>query len=196
MQLTPLSEIERRIRELQSAMAKNGLDGALIIQRADLYYFSGTGQDCHLFVPVDSTPLLLVRRTLERAREESPLESISGIKSFSHLKKSIESACSGRMETLGMELDVLPVNNYKLYSELFPNVVISDISPLIREIRMIKSDYELEIIRRAGRMNDSLFSQVGEIIKEGMSEVEFAGLLEAQVQKEWAPGGCKNKELQ
>jgi len=183
MQLTPLSEIERRIRELQSAMARNGLDGALIIQRVDLYYFSGTGQDCHLFVPVDSTPLLLVRRTLERAREESPLESISGIKSFSHLKKSIESACSGRMESLGMELVVLPVNNYKLYSELFPNVVISDISPLIREIRMIKSDYELEIIRRAGRMNDSLFSAVGETIKEGMSEVEFAGLLEAQYRK-------------
>ncbi len=183
MQLTPLSEIERRIRNLQSAMAKNGLDAALIIQRVDLYYFSGTGQDCHLFVPVDGAPLLLVRRTLERAREESPLESISGIKSFSHLRKSIESACSGRMESLGMELDVLPVNNYKLYSELFPNVIISDISPLIREIRMIKSDYELEIIRRAGRMNDSLFSAVGEIIKEGMSEVEFAGLLEARYRK-------------
>ncbi len=183
MQLTPLSEIERRVKKLQSAMAKNGLDGALIIQRVDLYYFSGTGQDCHLFVPVDGAPLLLVRRTLERAREESPVQSISGIKSFSGLKKSIELACSGRMERLGMELDVLPVNNYKIYSELFPKAVIRDVSPLIREIRMIKSDYELEIIRRAGRMNDSLLSEVGNIIKEGMSEVEFAGLVEARYRK-------------
>ncbi len=183
MQLTPLSEIERRVKKLQSAMAKKGLDGALIIQRVDLYYFSGTGQDCHLFVPVDGEPLLLVRRTLERAREESPVQSISGIKSFSGLKKSIELACSGRMERLGMELDVLPVNNYKIYSELFPKAVISDVSPLIREIRMIKSDYELEIIRRAGRMNDSLLSEVGNIIKEGMSEVEFAGLVEARYRK-------------
>jgi Xaa-Pro dipeptidase len=183
MQLTPLSEIERRVRKLQSAMAKNGLDAALIIQRVDLYYFSGTGQDAHLYVPSDGAPILLVRRTLERAREESPLGSISGIRSFSHLKKVIQSTSSGRMNRLGMELDVLPVNNYKLYSELFPNTIISDISPLIREIRMIKSDYELEIIRRAGRMNDSLFSKVGEIIKEGMSEVEFAGLLEAQYRK-------------
>jgi Xaa-Pro dipeptidase len=183
MQLTPLSEIERRIRKLQSSMAKNDLDAALIIQRVDLYYFSGTGQDAHLYVPSVGEPILLVRRTLERAREESPLESISGIKSFSHLKKVIQSTSSGRMDRLGMELDVLPVNNYKLYSELFPNTIISDISPLIREIRMIKSDYELEIIRRAGRMNDSLFSEVGEIVKEGMSEVEFAGLLEARYRK-------------
>lgn len=164
-------------------MAKRGLDAALIVQRVDLYYFSGTGQDAHLFVPADGVPVLLVRRTLERACAESPLESISGIKSFSDLKKNIESACSRRLDRLGMELDVLPVNNYKLYSDLFPQTVISDVSPLIREIRMIKSDYELEIIRRAGRMNDSLFSTVKEIMKEGMSEVEFAGLLEAWYRK-------------
>ncbi len=164
-------------------MAKNGLDAALIIQRVDLYYFSGTGQDAHLFVPVDGVPVLLVRRTLERACEESPLESISEIKSFSDMKKMIESAHPGRMGRLGMELDVLPVNNYNAYSELFPDAVISDVSPLIREIRMIKSDYELDIIRKAGRMNDSMFAEVGGIIKEGMTEVEFAGLLEAHYRK-------------
>lgn len=164
-------------------MAKNGLDAALIIQRVDLYYFSGTGQDAHLFVPVEGVPVLLVRRTLDRAREESPLESISEIKSFSDLKKMIESAYPGRMRRLGMELDVLPVNNYNAYSELFPDAVIRDVSPLIREIRMIKSDYELDIIRKAGRMNDSMFAAVGEIIEEGMSEVEFGGLLEAHYRK-------------
>jgi Xaa-Pro dipeptidase len=183
MRLTPLFEIENRIKRLQSSMEKNGLDGALIVQRADLYYFSGTGQDAHLFVPVEGAPLLLVRKSFERARQESPLESVSEVKSLSELKKSVESAYPGRARNLGMELDVLPVNNYKLYSELFPQTVIGDVSPLIREIRMIKSEYELEIIRQAGRLNDSMYAAVGDIIKEGMTEVEFAGLLEAHYRK-------------
>ncbi|MGB6064140.1 MAG: Xaa-Pro peptidase family protein [Desulfomonilaceae bacterium] len=183
MPSTPLGEIQRRITSLQSAMAENGFDAALIVQRVDLFYFSGTGQDAHLFVPVDGSPLLMVRKDFERAVQESPLESVSPVKSLSDLKKAVDSACPRGMTTLGMELDVLPVNNYRLYSELFPQAVIADISPLIKETRMVKSEYELQIIKQAARMNDAIYSQVGEILEEGMSEVEFAGLLEARYRK-------------
>jgi Xaa-Pro aminopeptidase len=164
-------------------MAEQGLDAALIVQRVDLFYFTGTGQDAHLFVPVKGSPLLLGRRNLARALQESPLESISAVRSFSHLKKVIRSAYPGRLGRLGMELDVLPVNNYQLYTQLFPNTLISDVSPLIRETRMVKSEYEIQIIRQAGLLNDAMFTQVGEILKEGMSEVELAGLLEARYRK-------------
>jgi Xaa-Pro aminopeptidase len=164
-------------------MADNGLDAALIVQRVDLFYFSGTGQDAHLFVPAEGSPLLLVRRSFERAVQDSPLEHIVAVKSLSGLKKSIEREYAGPLRRLGMELDVLPVNNYRFYSKLFPNVAINDVSPLIRETRMVKSEHELQMIRQAARMNDALYSSVGEILKEGMSEIEFAGLLEAQYRK-------------
>jgi Xaa-Pro dipeptidase len=164
-------------------MADNGLDAALIVQRVDLFYFSGTGQDAHLFVPAQGSPLLLVRRSFERAVQDSPLERIVPVKSLSGLKKSIEKESSGPLKRLGMELDVLPVNNYMLYSKLFPNAAISDVSSLIRETRMVKSEHELQMIKQAARMNDALFSSVGEILKEGMSELEFAGLIEAEYRK-------------
>jgi len=183
MHSTPLEEIHRRIKNLQSAMADNGLDAALIVQRVDLFYFSGTGQDAHLFVPAEGSPLLLVRKSFERAVQDSPLAHVVAVKSLSGLKKSIEREYSGPLKRLGMELDILPVNNYMLYSKLFPNAVINDVSSLIRETRMVKSEHELQLIRQAALMNDALFSAVGEILKEGMSEIEFAGLLEAQYRK-------------
>jgi Xaa-Pro aminopeptidase len=188
MASTPPDEIQRRIKILQSAMADNGQDAALIVQRVDLFYFSGTGQDAHLFVPVEGAPLLLVRKSFERAVQDSPLETVVAIKSLAGLKKTIETEHSAPLKKLGMELDVLPVNNYRLYAELFPNAAITDVSPLIREARMVKSEYELGLIRQAARMNDSLYSTVGEILKEGMSEVEFAGLLEAQYRKQGHQG--------
>ncbi len=109
------------------------------------------------------------------------MSTSSRFNSLSGLKKSIEKKYSGPLKRpwdgTGRSP---PVNNYMLYSKLFPNAAISDVSSLIRETRMVKSEHELRLIRQAARMNDALFSAVGEILKEGMSEIEFAGLLEAQ----------------
>ncbi len=63
MYSTPKEEIESRISALQSLMGQNGFEGAIVLQRADLFYYSGTGQDAHLFVPVEGDPLLLVRKS-------------------------------------------------------------------------------------------------------------------------------------
>ncbi|MDA8406899.1 MAG: Xaa-Pro peptidase family protein [Deltaproteobacteria bacterium] len=175
----PFSEIDRRIKLFQTALMKKGLDAALIVHRVDLYYLSGTAQDAHLFVPAAGAPMLLVRRSFERAREDSPLELVAPLKSLSKIRDLIGSAFTGRFSSLGMELDVLPVNNFHQYQALFPNAGIHDVSPLIRETRMIKSDYELNLMRRAAELNDSMFNSVQDILKEGMTEVEFAGLLES-----------------
>jgi len=172
-------------------MGKHGVQGALIVQRADLFYFSGTGQDAHLFVPVEGSAFLLVRKSLERALLESPLEDIRPLVSFSDLKRCVENVCHGPLKSLGMELDVLPVNNFRLYTQLFPDTDVMDVSPFIREVRMVKSAFELEQLREAARVNDEMFANVGEILREGMSEIEFAGLVEAFVRAHGHQGYCR-----
>ena len=69
MRLTPRSELDQRISRFQTALAEQGLDGALISQNVDLFYFSGTMQTGQLLIPVSGEPLLMVRRSYERARE-------------------------------------------------------------------------------------------------------------------------------
>ncbi|HTY23339.1 MAG TPA: Xaa-Pro peptidase family protein [Desulfomonilaceae bacterium] len=178
----PSEEIHRRIAALQKAMAANGFDGALIVQRVDLYYFSGTGQDAHLFVPTVGKPKLMVRKSFERATEESPLDLIIPLNGFSGLRKAVEEV-HGPLKCLGMELDVLPVNLFRIYEQLFAGAEIKDCSVLIKEVRMVKSSYELDLMRQAARLNDAMFAQVRQILKEGLTEAEFAGQLEAFYRK-------------
>ncbi|AFM23221.1 M24 family metallopeptidase [Desulfomonile tiedjei] len=178
MYSTPKEEIESRISALQSLMRQNGFEGAIILQRADLFYYSGTGQDAHLFVPVEGDPLLLVRKSFERAVADSPLQHISEVKSFSQLKQSINGTGHG-IKKLGMELDVLPVNNFRIYEDLFPGTEIADVSPLVKINRMVKSPYELAIMKRAAELNTRMFSFVLEVLKEGMTEMELSAHLEA-----------------
>ena len=59
---TPRSEIDRRLDNLKMQLEANQIDAALMVQRADLFYFSGTIQEAHLYVPVFGEPVLMVFR--------------------------------------------------------------------------------------------------------------------------------------
>jgi Xaa-Pro dipeptidase len=174
----PREEMQRRISSFQSLMAEQGFDGALIVQQVDLFYFSGTGQDAHLFVPTEGSAVLLVRKDLERARDESPLEQVHGVKNLTDLKANVDSVVGSSLKVLGMELDVLPVNHFRQYEHLFSQSTIADVSPLIKTVRMVKSPYEMGFVNQAAILNNAMFSFAREILEEGMTEMELSGYLE------------------
>ena len=70
---TPKAELDHRIARFQQYLAAEALDGALILQNTDLYYLAGTIQQAHLYVPASGAPVLMVRKSLERAQTESAL---------------------------------------------------------------------------------------------------------------------------
>ncbi len=180
---TPLAEIENRIAALQAALQKEGVDGALILQNTDLFYFSGTIQQAHLYVPAHGQPLLMVRKSLARARDESPLPVVLPLKSPRQVPDFIREHGLPQPALLGMELDVLPANHYFTYQHLFGVSQIRDISTSIRMIRSVKSDYELALIRQAAAFSDEVAGLVPDMLETGITEIELAGRVEAQARR-------------
>ena len=178
---TPREELEDRLTRLRKGMEREGMEAFLVVQKMDYYYLSGTTQDGLLFVPLEGKPLLMVRREVERARVESPLEEVTGFKSTRELPSLIRDHWGRNSEpqTLGLELDVLPVRDYFRYQDLFPGARFMDASPVIRDIRKIKSPFEIELMRVAGDIGKKVYQEARESLKEGMTEIEFGGLLEA-----------------
>jgi Xaa-Pro aminopeptidase len=181
--LTPRSEIDDRIAKLQAALQDQGMDGALMLQNTDLFYFSGTIQQAHLYVPAQGRALLMVRKSLARARGESPLENILALKSPRQIPEMIRENDLKPPAVLGMELDVLPANNFFMYQKIFAESQIKDISIPIRMIRAVKSDYELDLIRQAAAFSDQVAAAMPNLLQEGMTEVELAGRVEAEARR-------------
>ncbi len=178
MRRTPKEELDNRIRALQGRMARDRIDGALIVQNADLYYFTGTVQPSFLFVPASGDPLLFVRKNPERAREASTLDDPVAIQSPRELPALLAERGFGGLERLGMELDVLPVNYYfRLRNLLKPGEVI-DISPAVQAVRAIKSGYEIGLMQEAAGLTDFMVDVARDSLREGMTEVELAGRIE------------------
>jgi len=179
----PKEELENRLTRLRSGMEKEGMEAFLVVQKMDYYYLSGTTQNGLLFVPLEGKPLLMVRREVERARVESPLEEVVGISSTRELPSLIRAHWDRLPQTLGLELDVLPVRDYFRYQDLFPDARFMDASPVIRDVRKIKSPFEIKLMRVAGDIGKKVYQEAREILKEGMTEIEFGGLLEAAAKR-------------
>jgi Xaa-Pro dipeptidase len=180
---TPETELERRIRDLKNHLGQNNIDAALIMQRPDLFYFSGTVQQASLFIPADGEPILLAVKSSQRAMAESSIDRIVPLTSPRKIPGILKQNGYDMPVTLGLELDVLPANLYFNYQSLFENSKIMDISPLIRLIRSVKSSYEIDIMRRAAELSDQVAGCVPDIIREGITELELAGKIEAEARK-------------
>ena len=172
-------ETGERIRRMQALLARAGLDGALFIFPIDVYYFSGTRQNSTLWIPVSGEPLLLVRKSLYRAQKESPLAKIRSFPSSKEFAAVIGSS-SGK---IGFTFDVAPVQQLNFYSRLLPGCEFSDISQLNREIRSIKSAYELEQLRFSGQQLCSVFAAVPQFLQAGMRELDLAAEFEYRLRK-------------
>ena len=182
-QYTPDEEIKNRLTRIRTGMEKQEIEGLLVIQKMNLYYLSGTTQDGLFFIPVEGNPLLMVKRELERARVESPLKQIVELKSIRELARLIQTHCGKFPESLGLELDVLPVRDYFKFQELFPGTKFVDASSILRETRKIKSLFEIDLMRKAGEIGKKVYREAQKILKKGMTEIEFGGLLEAVAKK-------------
>jgi len=194
----PAEELQQRIHKLQQGMKKKELDAAIIIQRADMYYFSGTGQNGYLFVPAEGEPQLLVRKNINRAREESMLDRVDPLDKRNRLPELVHQALPSGGK-LGMELDVLPAKQYFRYREMFSPLEVDDVSSVIRKIRAVKSPWELKRQAEAAAMGDAMGWHARDIIREGLTEIELAAELEAFVRRRGHQGAVRmrgfNQEL-
>ena len=177
--LTPVAELETRLKGLQQRLSTHDIAGALIVQKADLFYYTGTTQQGWLYVPVMGDPVFMVFKDLDRARAESGLEQILSLISPKKIPDTLEGLGISLPDRLGLELDVMPANQYLMFKRIFSNAQIIDISTQIRLQRAVKSEFEINCVRRASAMADQVAARVPDLLREGITEIELAGKLEA-----------------
>ena len=183
MRITPTTELENRIEKLQKEMDIHSLDAILMLQNADLFYFTGAVQQGALYVPAEGESLYLVRKDCARARMESGLKEVVPFKSPRDILGILADFNYALPKTVGMELDVVPVAVMQRFQKGLGEAVISDATPLIRNVRAVKSDYEINIMKDAALIVDTVCRRVPEVLREGMTDLELTAELEFVARK-------------
>lgn len=177
-------ECRHRLALFRGALAAEGLDGALLLWATDVYYLAGTRQNGALWVPAQGEPVLLVKRSLSRARAESPLADVRPFPPPQDL-----GAVVGGARRVGLALDVVPVAIHQLWSRALPGAELVDVAPALRRQRSAKSPWEIDRLRAAGRLLAGVFAELPRLLGPGMREVDLAAEIEARLRRAGSEGG-------
>ena len=149
-------------------------DALIVLHNVGIFYLTGTTQTGVLWFPREGEPVLAVRKSYERAKEESPLKNIVSFKSYSELPSLLPNPGAA----LGFELDVVPVSTYEQVAKQFRNAKLVDASLVLRKARGVKTDYEIDCIRQAAQQLDRAFLDIPRQLREGMAEIDLGARIE------------------
>jgi Xaa-Pro aminopeptidase len=160
----PAREMGRRREAVQNRLREHGIDGLLVTHAADLYYLTGVDGSESLLLPCEGEPIL--------AGEGSGT-------GFQRIADRARDALGRLPEVLGLEMDVLPLRDYMKVRRAFPRSAMRDGSPALLGARMLKSAWELQRMERLAERTAGVFARAGEVMEPGLTEIAFAGRLEA-----------------
>lgn len=174
--------------DLSSLFTRN-IQAALIVSPYSVLYFTGyKNPDCCIFATPEKSYYLTDARYTNEARKTIPreFEIVDAGKQFQKTVQNL--AASHRVKQLGIEEAALPYIAYKQYAELLKEIKFSDISEQLEKIRVVKRDDEIALIAKAASITDNALKITIPEIKEGVSEIELAHILQLNLVRSGAEG--------
>ncbi len=199
----PLEEYRERLRRLIAAMAARDLDCLVVLgNRTDatnIRYLTNFedfyGGDSMVVVPRDGAPGFTTNAVMhgepmhsgiqdcwiEDVRCAAAPRTVTGAAAgrdgpatvFDHMEDFItERGCArGTIGVAGEPAEAV----VRFLRETFPAARVVETGPFLREIRAIKSDREIEVLRRACALADAALQAAMEAVRPGVTEFELAG---------------------
>lgn len=176
MNKTPLKELENRMERFKAVMDSSNHDWemAVIFSKINQFYFTGTMQDGMLIIPRDGEPVFWVRKSYERALDESLFPEIHHMNSYRNAAQDITKL----PETVYLETEAVPLALYQRFSKHFPFKNFKPVDIPVGKVRSVKSEYELNLMRKSGKIHQHVLEDlVPGMLREGMSEADLGAEL-------------------
>ncbi|WP_297509802.1 Xaa-Pro peptidase family protein [Thermococcus sp.] len=187
----------KRLERFQELLRENDIDGAVIRTLSSFIYFTGTKWlRPSLLIPAEGEPTVyVVKGEAELFREKSWVENVVEFQRAEDLMAGVVTWIQGNgFERVGLEFGVerdAYLFFYKLFQRLNPVIEIVDVLDLTMSLRMIKDDWELENIRKAGKIAQRGMAVAEDVIRPGKSELEIA----AEVVRELMLSGSEDPKV-
>ncbi len=164
--------IESFIKKLPS-----NIDGALIISQQNRRYFTSfDSSDGFLLITRQGSVFFTDSRYIEAARNTIKCcDVIEGTNVFSQMRDYLKARGAMNIAVEAGGITVAQFNNLMKHSELqdFAVMCIPEVDDAINEIRSVKSEDEIKLIKEAQAIAEKGFLHILDFIKEGRTEREI-----------------------
>ncbi|GER66148.1 Xaa-Pro dipeptidase [Weizmannia acidilactici] len=171
-----------KLEKLREKFSESGIDGILITSPYNRRYMSNfTGTTGIVLISEDAAKFITDFRYVEQASEQC-----EGYEIVQH-QGPVEQEVAKQVEAmgikkLGFEQDYMSYALFKTYERVLKAELVP-VSGLVENLRLIKTEAEIKILKEAADIADAAFKHILDFIKPGITELEVSNELEFFMRK-------------
>ncbi len=191
-------EFETRLANIQAKMASESMGAILLTTEHDLYYFTGflsqfwqsPTRPWFVVIPASGQPIAVIPEIGVQSMKSEFMTDVRSWSSPHATDDGVTLLSEAIIETLGAtgstvlglhkgrETHIrMPLGDFeKVMNNLKaanPNFTIKDATPIIRDVRMIKSEAEIEKVRYVAQTVSGVFENLFDFANIGMTDAEL-----------------------
>jgi Xaa-Pro aminopeptidase len=177
------NEFDIRLKKIQEKLKENGVEACLISSNVNLFYASGILFSGYLFIRQEGDKLFFIKRP--QGINEKNSYYIRKPEDIAEILKELQIP---NPETLWLEGDEMTHNEWVRLEKIFPDSKLLNSTTALRQVRSIKTAYELTLIREAAAKQTEAFKKFPSLYKPGMTDQDYAIEMEYEIRKRGSLG--------
>lgn len=177
-------EVSIRLERLVKLIGENGMDAILIASNANIYYASGRFFRGYVYVTASGETLYFVIRP----NDFEGADNIVVIRKPEVIPDILKERGLLLPGKVGLEFDVLPYSDIVRLKAVFSGAESVNASPILREARQVKTDYEISLMREDGLHQAAVYRKISRLYKRDMTDLELQIEIERELRLEGSLG--------
>jgi len=162
-------ELLLRREKVQQELKNTAINACLISSPVNIYYLTGQVFKGYIFLPAEGNPVLFYQRPKLTDPDAVSLrkpEDMPDLLKERNIKLS-------EYPRIALETDDLRYNEAVRLQKALGLEQTDNASTLMRKVRMIKTDWEVEMIRLTAAQHVRVYEQIPTLYKEGMRDIDL-----------------------
>ena len=163
-----IGDLKLKWDHMQQAMQKINAGGCLLTVDVNLYYTTGRIYSGYFYLPAEGAPWFFVKRPNGLTGDH-----VEYIRKPEQMAELFASHGLEMPEKLLLEADELTYNDYIRLQKIFNPKETGNATAIMRELRRIKTPYEIEMFRSSAERHAKTDAEIPECFRPGMTDLEF-----------------------
>lgn len=161
-------DLEIRRQRLQAAMKAMNVEACVLSTSVNVFYMTGMVYNGYFYLPSEGKPIHFVKRP-----EGVSFDNTIYIRKPEQIVEELAKMAVSKPESLLLETDVIPFSECNRLLKTFGLSEVANASILLRKIRSVKTDFELEQIKACARKHEAVYKLIPSVYRHGMTDIEL-----------------------
>lgn len=163
-----ISDLKEREKRLRKEIQATGCDACILTTSVNLFYMTGGIYNGYYYLPAEGEAIHFLKRPTD-----NPLDNVVYIRKPEQIGEELQKRGLSIPKEILIETDVISFNECNRITSSLGSPEISNASLIMRELRSVKTYFEIEQIRCSAKKHEEVYALIPQLFREGMTDLEF-----------------------